>query len=152
MDKSKRDGVIAIVFVMLLGFAIIGSFVASQVEYAEGKKDMKQCKATVTSVTKILDRHNVFGLKNVMIKYTVDGVEYQRDLSSNTGISFKGNITNLKEGDKVEINYNPDDPMIISSETTQTTGLFLAFFGVFTVAFGVFVLVLAFRKKKKSKN
>lgn len=69
-----RNGIIATVFIMLLGIILVTSFVISQIQYLNNIKNMEECEATVSKVSVDSNRYNVFNLKDVYVKYIVDGV------------------------------------------------------------------------------
>lgn len=147
-----RNGIIATVFIMLLGIILVTSFVISQIQYLNNIKNMEECEATVSKVSVDSNRYNVFNLKDVYVKYIVDGVEYEQNLSTNTGISFGKQLTNIKVGEKIGIYYNPKKPMNISSKATQKTGIFVAVFGFLTFIFGLTILIIIIKRNKQLRN
>lgn len=147
-----RNGIIATVFIMLLGIILVTSFVISQIQYLNNIKNMEECEATVSKVSVDSNRYNVFNLKDVYVKYIVDGVEYEQNLSTNTGISFGKQLTNIKVGEKIGIYYNPKNPMNISSKATQKTGIFVAVFGFLTFIFGLTILIIIIKRNKQLRN
>lgn len=58
-----RNGIIATVFIMLLGIILVTSFVISQIQYLNNIKNMEECEATVSKVSVDSNRYNVFNLK-----------------------------------------------------------------------------------------
>lgn len=137
-----KKGIIAIVFMMLLGLVLITSFIISEVQYFNNVRKMKECEAIVTSVTTDINKNNVDNLKTVYVKYTIDSVEYNQELSTNTGISFGKLLTNLQVGDKTVIYYNPENPTHIASKITQNTGLIIAIIGLVSFVFGLVLLIV----------
>lgn len=81
-------------------------------------KDYIKTEAVVSNMELVQDAYTdengdtVEATYNVYVKYTVDGTEYNEEL---------GEASNLKEGEKITIYYNPDDP----TKITQTTSLIL---------------------------
>lgn len=146
-----KQGIIAIVFMMLMGLICIAVYINSEVQYKKSIDDFKECEATVTQVFKDYNRHNVFNLKNVYVKYIVNGTEYNQQLFTNKAVSVGGVITNFKVGDKTTIYYNPQNPKEIITKESNKTGLFIAIYGLVTVIFGTTILIIALRNYKKKK-
>lgn len=147
-----KQGIIAITFMMLLGLILMSSYVVSEFQYLNNVTNMKECEATVTSIKTDINRYNISNLKTVYVKYTINNVEYNQELSTNTGISFGKIVTPMKIGNKIIIYYNPQNPTQISSKITQNTGLFIAIFGLVTFIFGLVLLIIIIKSRKQEKN
>jgi len=80
----------------------------------------------------------------IYVKYNVDGKDYEEELGELSG--------DYKEGDKMTIYYNPNNP----SEITQTTSLVLPIViiigGIAVLAGGIISGVNAIKRQKKMKE
>lgn len=90
-----------------------------------------------------IDGNHVDATYKVYVKYTVDGNEYDQEL---------GELSGYKEGDKITIYYDPDDP----SKITQTKSLILPIaivvVGITSLNGGIISGVNAIKRYKKMKR
>jgi heme/copper-type cytochrome/quinol oxidase subunit 2 len=147
-----KKGIIAIIFIMLMGLFFIAFYVISEIQYTNLMKIYKECEAIVTNVSVDYNRYNVGDLKTVHIKYTVDGTEYSQELSTNTGLSFGKVATNFDIGDITTIYYNPQNPSQIATQESNKTGMFIAIFGIVAFVFGTILLIIVIRKYRQMKH
>ena len=80
---------------------------------------------------------------DVYVKYTVEGKEYE---------TYFGVLSGYKEGDTVQISYNPDDPEKITQPGNNIfTSLAFIAAGIIAMAGGMISLFKALQKHKKMK-
>ena len=129
MNKERIKQIIALCIVMLIFLTVFIFCFVSEIQYIILKNGMIECTATVTDIDIDLGHG---GYKQIVgISYMVDGVEYTRQLGTDTTISVSAGVYgNMKEGDTVKIFYNPDDPYEIASEKTSNVGLIMIIFSV----------------------
>ena len=114
-SKIFKDGVIALIFCTLLCLFIMSFAVISKIQYNKLISEMESVEATIVDID--LDIH-VRGPdeQEIYIVYRVGGKRYERELGSDTKISFSaGTAANYSVGDKIEIFYNPENPEIIAA-------------------------------------
>ena len=109
-------GIITVVSIcILVSMGVVVSTVISKIQYKILVADMKTIEATVTEI----DRENTRrgpDIQEIHITYKVDNKIYNRELKTDTTVSFAAGIeTNYLVGDKLVIFYNPQDPNIIAT-------------------------------------
>lgn len=148
-NKIFRDGIILLVFFGLLSIALIILPVASKFQYDNLVSNMKSIEATIVDIdfdinTRGPDEQEIF------IIYEVDDVVYNRELSTDTKISFSaGTGAHYSVGDKLDIFYNPQNPNEIATPRSINVGygylvVGLIFLALVTVGF---VFMLKHRRK-----
>jgi len=152
MEGYRKRGIAVIVFIMLMGLGFIVSYVVTRAQYAALIADYEMCEAVVTETAPDFHPYNAAGLEDVYVVYTVDGTEYRRELSTNTGLSFGKVITNFEPGDRVTIYYNPENPAEIATPESNKTGLFAAGFGLVAFVFGATLFIIVIRNNRKGKT
>ena len=123
---------------LLIVFGIL-SFIS-----VERTKDYIKTEAVVTKASLYEDAYtdadgnHYDATYTVYVKYTVDGDEYNREY---------GIFSNYKEGDKVTIAYNPENP----NEIVQPNGVVLPIIflglGIISLIVGVIKLIKALNKR-----
>jgi ABC-type dipeptide/oligopeptide/nickel transport system permease component len=82
-------------------------------------------------------------LYDITVKYTVDGQEYEE---------YFGVLSGHKEGDRIKILYNPEDPALISQPGNgPVTALIFFIAGAATLAGGIVSAVKAVKKNNAMK-
>ncbi len=79
----------------------------------------------------------------VYVKYTVDGKEYEAEL---------GGMSELKEGQKLTIYYNPSDPTRVTQTKSPLVPIILIAAGIAALAGGIISGINAVKKYKKMKD
>ena len=79
----------------------------------------------------------------VTVKYTVDGSEYEADLSG---------LSEYKEGDKMTIYYNPDDPSLITQTKSLVIPLIIIAAGLAMLVGGILSAANAVKRYKRMKE
>ena len=89
------------------------------------------------------DGNRVDATYKVYVKYTVDGQEYDEEL---------GELPNYKQGDKITICYNPENPSQISQPTTIILPIALLVAGIAALIGGIVSIMKALKKHKAMKE
>ncbi len=149
-SKTFWNGLIAILFCCILFGGVMTMAIVSRVQYNEITQNMLTTNATITEIK--IDHHSSkYGGydQEMQIVYVVDGHAYNRELATDTSISFEaGYRTHFSVGDVVEIYYNPDDPMEIATRLSDNhAGGMMIFSGV-ALAFMVAILILCVVTRK----
>lgn len=128
-------------FLILLGGTILTMGVMAVVQYHDLTVHMVSTKATVVDMDW---EHHVRGPheQKLTVTYEVDGVTYERELSTDTKVSFSaGRGANYSVGDSVTVLYDPQNPETIASPRSMTVTYFYTAVSLPLVALGGFFLV-----------
>ena len=79
----------------------------------------------------------------VFVRYAVDGVEYEEEY---------GIFPEMKEGETVTINYNPEDHRDIGQPNSMLLPYGIIAAGVLALAGGIYDIIRVFRKNKALKK
>lgn len=129
-------GVIAIIF----GCTAIGP-VATRLNYPT-------TQATVTRVELYEEAYDAGDTHNeatytITVRYAVDGTEYEEEY---------GIFPEMKEGEKVTINYNPNDPRDIGQPNSMLLPYGIIAAGVAALAGGIFDVIRVNKKNRALKK
>lgn len=147
-NKAFRDGIIAIIFCVLLAAAFIVPPIIAKIQYNNLVSSMKSVEATIVDID--LDI-NVRGPdeQEIYITYKVDGVVYNRELSTDTKIAFAaGTGTDYSVGDRLDIFYNPQNPNEIATPLSVKAGNIYIVIGLAFLALVMVALILMLKKRK----
>ena len=128
---------------MLIIFSVIFFNISVQ------NKNYIKTESTVKSV--VLDQEaytdangdHVDASYTVTLTYSVDGREYEADLSG---------LSEHKEGEKMTIYYNPEDPGLITQTKSLIIPLIMGIAGIASSVFGIISGIGAVKKYQKMKN
>lgn len=123
-NRTFKSGMATIIFCFLLFGTIAAFFVISTIQYSALVAEMESVQATIVDID--LDFH-VKGPneQEIYIVYEVDGVEYNRELKTDTKVSFSaGRGAHYSIGDKINIYYDPQDPTVIATPRSVLVGSF----------------------------
>lgn len=139
-NRTFKNAMWVIAFcILLFGGTVVFSVVA-KIQYDTLVADMESVVATIVDID--LDAH-IKGPdeQEIYVIYEVDGVTYNRELKTDTPISFAPGIgTDFSEGDRIRIFYDPHDPETIASSLSVRTGYFYMNLGVVGLALVLFTL------------
>ena len=147
--RAFKEGVVALLLCMILFGSIVAFFAASKIQYDRLVSDMKSLEARIVDID--LDVH----LKGpdeqeISIEYVVDGVVYNRELETDTTISFAaGSGAHYSVGDKITIFYDPQNPEIIASPRSMRVGYFWLIFALLCLAVILFALWWMIKSRRK---
>ena len=145
-NRVFKQGIAAIVFCILMSAILIGTFIIFKIQYDQLVSDMVTIEATITDIDYRVHRRGP-DEQEIYIEYVLDGIVYNRELSTDTGVSYSaGTGADFSIGDKVTIFYDPQDPNVIASPRSVSVGYFWLIFGL---CFLLFVLWLLWWMLKK---
>ena len=147
-NKTFKQALLAILFSCLLFGSIIAFYIVSTIQYNQLVSNMKSLEATIVDID--LDLH-VRGPdeQEISIIYQVDGVTYNRELETDTSISFAaGTGAHYSIGDRIKIYYDPENPEIIAVPRSVAVGSFYLAFGLLGLALALFALFYILKKRR----
>ena len=148
-NRAFKKGLAAILFCIILFSTVVVFFIVSTIQYDRLVSDMKPLEATIVDID--IDVH-VKGPteQEIYIEYVVDGVVYNRELETDTAISFAvGTGAHYSVGDVIQIFYDPQDPKVIASPRSLGVGAFYTVIALFGLALVVFALIVVLKTRRK---
>ena len=148
-NRVFKRGIAAIAFCFLLFGSIFVFGIVSKVQYDALVANMIATEATVADID--WDLH-VRGPdeQEIEITYEVDGITYQRELETDTKLSFSaGTGANYSVGDKIKIFYDPQNPETIATYRSVIVGYRYMAIAVVGLALITFALVLALKNRRR---
>ena len=140
-NKAFRDGMIALVFCILLSAALIIPGIVSKVQYDNLVSNMKHIEAAIVDIDLDINTRGP-NVQEIYIIYEVNDIVYNRELSTDTKISFAaGTGTHYSVGDKIDILYNPLNPNEIATPRSVDVGYGYMAIGLLLLAWGMVALV-----------
>ena len=136
--NSKLTIILSTVFVIILGIVAVVFGIKALNTPIE-----KYLKTTATvsdvEIDYSYDEDNIRTENHtVYVDYTIDGKEYKHILY--------GSDTNLKEGDMVNILYNPENPEQIATGNEKTTGVIFLVVGAVAIVGGAVFGIVKMKK------
>ena len=148
-NRAFKKGLAAILFCVILFSSIVAFFVVSKIQYDQLVSDMESLEATIVDVDSHVRRRGL-NWQEIYIEYEVDGIVYNRELKTDTAISFRaGSGARYSIGEKVQIFYNPQNPEIIASPRSVSVGYFWLIFALFFLGFVLFALWWMIKTRQK---
>ena len=148
-NRAFKNGIVAIIFCIILFCSVIAFFVISKIQYDQLVSDMESLEATIVDVDRHVRRKGL-NWQDIYIEYAVDGIVYNRELKTDTAISFRaGSGAHYSVGEKVQIYYNPQNPEIIASPRSQSVGIFWLIFALFFLSLVLFALWWMIKSRRK---
>ena len=148
-NRAFKKGLAAILFCTILFSSIVAFFVISKIQYDQLVSDMESLEATIVDVDSHV-RHRGLNWQEIYIEYAVDGIVYNRELKTDTAISFRaGRGAHYSVGEKVQIFYNPQNPEIIASPRSVSVGIFWLIFALFFLGLVLFSLWWMIKSRQK---
>lgn len=139
----------AILFCTVLFSSIVIFFIVSKIQYDQLVSDMKSIEATIVDVDYHARRKGL-DWQEIYIEYAVDGIVYNRELKTDTKISFRaGSGAHYSVGEKVQIFYNPQNPEIIASPRSVSVGIFWLIFALLFLGIVLFSLWWMIKSRQK---
>ena len=147
-NRAFKKGLAAILFCILLFGSIFAFSIVSKIQYDRLVSDMELLEATIVDVDSHVRRRGL-DWQEIYIEYEVDGIVYNRELKTDTKISFRaGSDAHYSVGDKIQIFYDPQNPEIIASPRSAVVGEFYGAISLFGLALVVFALVTVLKRQR----
>ena len=148
-NRVFKKGLAAILFCTVLFSSIVIFFIVFKIQYDQLVSGMKPLEATIVDVDSHVRRKGL-NWQEIYIEYAVDGIVYNRELKTDTAISFRaGTGAHYSVGEKVPIFYNPQNPEIIASPRSVSVGIFWLIFALFFLCFVLFALWYVIKRRHK---
>jgi len=148
-NKKFRDSVITFIFFLLLSSAFIIFPIISKIQYNNLVANMESVEATIIDIHLDFNRRRP-DEQEISITYEVDGVVYNRELGTDTKISFPaGTGTHYSVGDTLIIFYNPQNPNEIATPLSVSAGYFYLVIGLVSFVLFVAPLVMIIKNRQK---
>ncbi len=148
-NRTFKEGMTALLFCVLLFSSVIAFFIVSTIQYNYLVEGMDSLEATIIDID--LDIHHKGpDEQEIYIEYEVKGVTYQRELETDTAISFSaGTSARYSVGDKIQIFYDPQNPEIIAVPRSVRVGYFWLAFASFFLILTLYLLAVVLKKRQK---
>ena len=148
-NRVFKKGLAAILFCTVLFSSIVIFFIVFKIQYDQLVSGMKPLEATIVDVDSHVRRKGL-NWQEIYIEYAVDGIVYNRELKTDTAISFRaGSGANYTVGDKVQIFYDPQNPEVIASPRSVSVGYFWLIFALFFLGLVLFALWWMIKSRRK---
>ena len=148
-NRDFKKGLAAILFCTILFSSIVVFFVISKIQYDQLVSGMESLEATIVDVDSHVRRRGL-NWQEIYIEYEVDGIVYNRELKTDTVISFRaGSGAHYSVGEKVPIFYHPQNPEIIASPRSVSVGIFWLIFALFFLGLVLFSLWWMIKSRQK---
>lgn len=148
-NRAFKKGIVAILFCIISFSSIVAFFVVSKIQYDQLVSGMKPLEATIVDVDSHVRRKGL-DWQDIYIEYAVDGIVYNRELKTDTAISFTaGSGAHYSVGDKVQIFYDPQNPEIIASPRSVGVGIFWLIFALLSLGLVLFALWWMVKSRRK---
>ncbi len=148
-NRAFKKGIAAILFCIILFSSVVIFFKAFKIQYDQLVSDMESLEATIVDV-RLHVRRKGLNWQEIYIEYAVDGIVYNRELKTDTAISFRaGSGAHYSVGDKVPIFYDPQNPEIIASPRSVVVGYFWLIFALFFLAVILYALWWMIKRRHK---
>ena len=148
-NRAFKKALAAIFFGIVLFGSIIVFFVISQIQYTQLTSNMESVEATIFDIDHV---HHVRGPseQEIYIEYEVDGRVYNRELKTDTTISFAaGRGAHYSIGDKIQIFYDPHNPEVIATPRSQSVGTFCLIFALISLGLVLFALIAMLKTRRR---
>ena len=142
-NKSKAAMFLIPVGIMLIIFSLLMIFIDNK------NKDYIKIDAIVSKTELYEDSYTdadgnfVEATYTVYVKYNVDGIDYETEL---------GVLPGYKEGDTVNITYNPKDPKQISMPSSIIIKLLMLIGGIIALGGGIISIIKTTKNIKELAN
>ncbi len=139
-NRAFKKGLTALLFCAILFSSIVAFFVIFKIQYDQLVSDMELLEATIVDVDSHV-RSRGLNWQEIYIEYEVDGIVYNRELKTDTKISFRvGSGAHYEVGEQVQIFYDPQNPEIIASPRSVRVGYFWFIFALLFLGLVLFAL------------
>lgn len=123
-NRAFKKGVIAIVVCTLIVTILLIGILVGIIQYHTLVSDMLPTKATITDID-LQIHYQGPNEQEIYVTYVVDGTVYERELETDTTISFSaGRGAHYSVGDTIDIFYDPQNPERIAAPRSVKVGYF----------------------------
>ena len=148
-NRNFKKGLAVILFCILLFGTMFVFSIVSRIQYDRLVSGMDSLEATIVDVDYHTSRKGL-DWQEIYIEYEVDGIVYNRELKTDTAISFRaGSGAHYSVGEKVPIFYHPQNPEIIASPRSVSVGIFWLIFALFFLGLVLFALSWMLKSRQK---
>ena len=148
-NRVFKKGIAGILFCLTLFGSIVAFFITFKIQYNQLVSNMESIGATITDVENHYRRKGLYW-QEIYVEYEVDGIVYNRELKTDTAISFNaGDGAHYSVGDNVQILYDPQNPEIIASPRTVGVGYFWLIFSLLSLSLVIFALCWMIKSRQK---
>lgn len=142
MKRDKKTKKIIMIFFLIVDIVIFALLFSN---WNDTKNFMKNAIKTEATITKIDEKHHGGDTDYlVYVSYYVDGKSYNEELNSYS--------SSMREGNKVTIYYNPNNPSEIRSNDNSFDEIILLLYGYLFILIPLIFFVINFIKKRKEKR
>lgn len=148
-NRTFKNGILAILFSSLLFISVLVYSIIAKIQYDSIVSEMKSVEATIVDID--TDVHIRGPNEQVIyIAYKVDGIIFNRELKTDTKISFAAGIgAHYSVGDKIDIFYDPQNPEVIASSRSLGVGYFFMAIGLIGLALVTFALISVVKNSRE---
>ena len=148
-NRAFKKGLAAILFCIIMFGSVVVFFIVSKIQYDRLVSNMNSLEATIVDIDLDVRVRGPDG-QEIHIEYIVDGVVYNRELETDTAISFAaGTGAHYSVGDKIQIFYDPQNPEIIASPRSQSVGIFWLIFALLSLVLVLLALWWMIKSHRK---
>lgn len=148
-NRTFKQGMTGVLIFILISGLIFVLSVISKIQYDAIVSNMERIEATIIDIDLDMHRRGP-NEQEIYIAYEVGGTVYERQLGTDTGVSFAaGTGAHYSVGDKVEIFYDPQNPEVIASPRSVVVGYFYMGISALSLAGGGWLLFFLFKNKRK---
>ena len=148
-NRAFKKGMIAIVVCTLIVAILLIGILVGIIQYHTLVSDMLPTKATITDID-LQIHYKGPNEQEIYITYKVDGTVYERELETDTTISFSaGRGAHYSVGDTVDIFYDPQNPERIAAPRSVTVGYFWLIGSALFLVFCLWIMWCMVKNKKR---
>jgi|GEM_PF-1713116 len=150
MEKHIKNVIVLLAVLMAACVALMAFGIVFLAQYSAARAGMVKTVATVVDTN--LSGISKYGhTQDIIVSYEVNGEKYEREIGSDTSISFDaGAYAHASEGDKVNIYYDAADPNRIVAERSQIVSIVAIAFSALSFAFFTAILIVTVKANKKN--
>ena len=148
-NRTFKQGMTGVLIFILISGLIFVLSVISKIQYDAIVSNMERIEATIIDIDWNRHRRGP-NEQEIYISYEVDGTVYERQLGTDTSVSFAAGMgAHYSVGDKVEIFYDPQNPEVIASPRSVVVGYFYMGISALSLAGGGCLLFFLLKHKRK---
>lgn len=123
-NRTFKKGILICLFCVLLAGCALSYSIVATVQYYNIIPNMLPAKATVVDYDWVHHKRGP-GEQEMYITYTVNGKVFERELETDTPVSFSaGRGAFYSVGDSIDILYDPENPAVIAVPRSMKVGYF----------------------------